>query len=87
MNSICTGPPGLAAGTRVIWRVGLEGTLFELQPASKTVKITREKRNRRFLNELYEEEFIIFDCKLSRVNVQGVEMQEDLGIDPKHKTA
>jgi len=87
MKSICTGPPGLAAGIRVIWRVGLEGTLFELQPASKTLTITREKRNRRFLNELHEEEFMILDCKLSRVNVQGVEMQEDLGIHPKDRTA
>jgi hypothetical protein len=65
----------------------MEGTLFELQPANKTLTITREKRNRRFLNELCEEEFIIFDCKLSRVNSQEVEMQEDLGIDPKHRTA
>jgi hypothetical protein len=64
----------------------MEGTLFELQPAIKTLTITREKRNRRFLNELHEEEFMILDCKLSRVNVQGVEMQEDLGIDPKHRT-
>jgi hypothetical protein len=65
----------------------LDGTLLELQPASKRPTITREKRDRRFLNELYEEEFIIFDCKLSRVNVQGVKMQEDLGIDPKHRIA
>ena len=71
----------------MIWMVALEGTLFELQPASKTLTITREKRNRRFLNELYEEEFMIFDCKLSRVNGHGVEMQEDLGIDPKDRTA
>ena len=65
----------------------MERTLFELQPANRTLTITREKRNRRSLNELCEEEFIIFDCKLSRVNGQEVEMQEDLGIDPKHRTA
>jgi len=47
---MASGPPALALGTRVIWRIGLAGNVDEWQPVINMLKIARTTMDNLRLN-------------------------------------